>query len=208
MSGGVGRHARGTGRAGGYRGGQEPLRKACLTALVLLILEYAIGIFLNLYVAIPQHAGLLGGPFALTVHVTLGMALVAVSIVVLSRAIGTEDQTQILLAASGLTAIAGAFTAGEIFVHNNRADASLFMALLGGAAILAYVGILAQVSLPLPEAKRQRLPRPARDQVEHTLLEPLDDPPPEWLDALDDLDDPEPWMDDVPGEYPVRWPDY
>ena len=48
-----------------------------------------------------------------------------------------------MLAAAGLTAIGGAFGAGEIFVRNGQPGASLAMAILTGIALLCYVGMLA-----------------------------------------------------------------
>ena len=47
-----GRRMRGPGRAG--------LRRVCLAALIMLVVQYGLGIFLNLYVAVPAsdaHAG-------------------------------------------------------------------------------------------------------------------------------------------------------
>jgi len=54
-----------------------------------------------------------------------------------------------VLAAAGLTAIGGAFAAGEIFVHNGQSGASLATALLTGVALLCYIGALTRVSTAL-----------------------------------------------------------
>src|ERR1039457_6333790 len=63
-------------RAGPGPGGAGPgLRRVCLAALMMLVVQYGLGIFLNLYVAVPAsdaQAGIFGeiatAPLALTVH--------------------------------------------------------------------------------------------------------------------------------------------
>ncbi len=137
-----GRHTRRPGPAG--------LRRVCVAALVMLVAQYGLGIFLNLYVAVPAsdaHAGIFQeiatAPVALTAHALLGLALVGTAVLLVARAVGTGDRRLALLAAAGLTAIGGAFGAGEIFVRNGMATASLAMAILTGTALLCYIGMLA-----------------------------------------------------------------
>jgi hypothetical protein len=159
-----GRHTRRPGRAG--------LRRVCVAALIMLVVQYGLGIFLNLYVAVPAsdaHAGIFGeiatAPLALTVHALLGLALIGTAILLVARAVAVRDRLLAVLAAAGLTAIGGAFGAGEIFVRNGQAGASLAMAVLTGAALLCYVGTLALASAAQREVQRQvapAQPAPAR----------------------------------------------
>ncbi len=149
-----GRHTRRPGRAG--------LRRVCLAALIMLVVQYGLGIFLNLYVAVPPsdaHAGIFGeiatAPLALTVHVLLGLALIGTAILLVVRAAGERDRLLAVLAAAGLTAIGGAFGAGEIFVRNGQAGASLAMAFLTGVALLCYVGMLALATAAQREIRQQ-----------------------------------------------------
>jgi hypothetical protein len=137
-----GRHMRRPGRAG--------LRRVCLATLIMLVVQYGLGIFLNLYVAVPAsdaHAGIFAeiatAPMALTVHALLGLALIGSAILLVVKAARVGDRLLGVLAAAGLTAIAGAFAAGEIFVRNGMPFASLAMAVLTGVALLCYVGTLA-----------------------------------------------------------------
>jgi hypothetical protein len=137
-----GRHMRRPGRAG--------LRRVCVAALVMLVVEYGLGIFLNLYVPVPAfdaHAGIFQeiatAPLALTLYALLGLGLIGTAILLLARSVGTGDRRLAVLAAAGLTAIGGAFGAGEIFVRHGQPGASLAMAVLTGAALLCYVGMLA-----------------------------------------------------------------
>jgi len=150
MAGGVvrvvpGRHIR--------RAELEGVRRVSLAALIMLVVQYGLGIILNLYIAVPAsdaHAGLMqeiaSGPLMLTVHALLGLALIGAALVLLVRAVRLGDRVIAVLAAAGLTAIGGAFAPGEIFVRNGQSAASLAMALLTGVALLCYIGALTWVS--------------------------------------------------------------
>jgi hypothetical protein len=134
----------------------EGLRRVSLAALVMLVVQYGLGIILNLYVAVPAadaHASLMQeiarGPFMLTLHALLGLALIGAALVLLVRAVRSEDRVVAVLAAAGLTAIGGAFASGEIFVRNGQSGASLAMALLTGLALLCYIGALTWVGAEL-----------------------------------------------------------
>ena len=162
MAGGTvpGRHIRRAGLAG--------LRPVFLAALIMLVVQYGLGTILNLYVAVPAsdaHAGLLreiaSGPLMLTLHALLGLALIGTAIVLLVRAVRAGDRVTALLAAGGLTAICGAFGAGEIFVRNGQQSASLAMALLTGMALLCYIVALARVSAGRP-TRQTRAIAPSR----------------------------------------------
>jgi hypothetical protein len=137
----------------------EAVRQVSLGALIMLVVQYGLGIVLNLYIAVPAadaRAGLAqeiaNGPLMLTLHALLGLALIVAALVLLVRAIRLEDRAVAVLAAAGLTAIGGAFATGEIFVRNGQNGASLAMALLAGVALLCYIGTLTRVS----SALRQR----------------------------------------------------
>jgi hypothetical protein len=129
--------------------GPEDLRRACLTALIALVVQFSLGMILNLYVTVPSsdaHASYIqeveAGPFALTIHALLGVFLIWSAAVLLVRAIGVGDPVITALAGTGLTAILGAFAAGEIFVRNGQNSASLWMAILTGVALVSYVTAL------------------------------------------------------------------
>ena len=62
--------------------GLARLRRGSLAVLVLLVVEYAIGMYVNLYVTMPgaDHGGSLGsaisnGPASLSVHAVIGLLL-------------------------------------------------------------------------------------------------------------------------------------
>lgn len=58
------------------------------------------------------------------------------AILLVARAVGTRNRLLVVLATAGLTAIGGAFGAGEVFVKNGQSSASLAMAVLTGVALL------------------------------------------------------------------------
>jgi hypothetical protein len=135
------RHTRPKGRAG--------LRRTSVTMLVMLVIQYGLGIILNLYVEVPAsdaHAGILGeiatAPPVLTVHAVLGIALIGTGILLVAGAVGVRDRLLSVLATAGLTTLGGAFGAGEIFVRSGQDTASMAMAVLTGMALLCYIGTL------------------------------------------------------------------
>jgi hypothetical protein len=172
--------------------GAEEVRRTCLAVLTMLVAQYALGIFLNLFVAVPssdQHASMVSeitsGPFALTVHALIGLSLVGTAIVLLARAVRLEDPLLIAMATTALGAIGGAFAAGEIFVKDGGQDsASLMMGLLAGVAMLCYVGMLAVISAPQRRRAHARAPQPpAHARATSGLLaDPMPEPEPDWSD--------------------------
>jgi hypothetical protein len=140
----AGRHAR-LRRSAGLRG-------VCLTTLIALVVQFVLGMILNLYATVPSsdaHAGyvqeMVNGPVTLTVHVLLGIVLIGAAAVLLIRAIAGGNRVLAGLAATGLAAILGAFTAGDMFVRNGQASLSLWMAIATGVALVCYISAL---SLP------------------------------------------------------------
>ena len=148
--------------------GAEEVRRTCLAVLTMLVAQYALGIFLNLFVTVPasdKHASMLGeitsGPFVLTVHALIGLSLIGTAIVLLARTVRLEEPVLIALATTALAAIGGAFAAGEIFAKDGGQDSASFtMALLAGVAMLCYVGMLAVLSAPQRRRAHAREPQP------------------------------------------------
>lgn len=129
----------------------KPVR-LCLATLLMLVLQFSLGMIINLYVTVPpsdQHASFAQevktAPFALTLHVVIGLLLMIAAVLFLVRAIGAGNVLVIVLAAVGLAAILGAFVAGEMFVRNGQTSSSLTMALLTGAATASYIGAIGRL---------------------------------------------------------------
>ncbi len=154
------RHTRPKGRGGPRR---ARLRQISVTMLVILVIQYGLGIILNLYVAVPAsdaHAGILTeiatAPPVLTVHAVLGIALFGTGVLLVARAVGVRDRLLAVLATAGLTALGGAFGTGEIFVRNGQNTASMAMAILTGMALLCYIGTLTLATAAGREEGAQR----------------------------------------------------
>ena len=122
------------------------LRRASLGALVMLIVQFALGIGVNLYVTLPA-AGSGGrkasqafsdGP-ALALHVVLGLLLVLAAIGLLVQAIAARHGPVIAVATVGLVAILLAVIQGFSFVHDSTNAASMAMTVAGSVALLCYV---------------------------------------------------------------------
>lgn len=165
----------------------------------MLVVQYALGIFLNLYVPVPAsdaQAGMVQeirtAPFALTLHALLGLALIGTAIGVLVRAVRARDRIVTVLAAAGLGAIGGAFAAGEAFVKDGQSGTSFAMAALTGVALLCYVCLLAALPVrrralqaataPVPGPARMARPAPrmARPAPRDRDF-PVAEPPTSWF---------------------------
>jgi hypothetical protein len=127
------------------------LRRASLGALVMLIVQFGLGIGVNLYITLPDK-GSAGDAFSngplLVLHVVVGLLLVVAAIGLLVRAIIARHGPVIAAAAVGLLAIATAATQGFSFVSDGTNAASLAMALATGVAMLCYVIALYLVRPP------------------------------------------------------------
>jgi hypothetical protein len=129
--------------------GLARLRRASLGALVMLIIEFALGIGVNLYVSLPasdKGAGVLAaigraladGPVAVAVHAAIGLLLIVAAIGLLVQSVMHRHVAAIVLSAVGLLAVIGAATSGARFVGTGQEGASLGMAMATAVAMLCY----------------------------------------------------------------------
>jgi hypothetical protein len=121
------------------------LRRASLAALVLLLIQYGIGIGVNLYVTVPAadrghtiSSAISNGPVALTVHIVLGLVLILAAVSLVVQAIMARRPGVIITSVIGLLALVGAAEQGAAFVDKAHASASMTMAVLTGVALLCY----------------------------------------------------------------------
>src|SRR6516164_3811359 len=96
---------------------QADLRPANLAIVIVLIVQFALGISVNLYVTLPAaghpgHASWFGNGALLA---ALGMFLVLAAVFVLVRAIMARNRVLIASSAAGLVAIGLAFSFGASF---------------------------------------------------------------------------------------------
>jgi hypothetical protein len=131
------------------------LRGNTFGILAMLIVQFAIGIVVNLYATIPagdKGSGIFGaigraltsGPASLATHAGLGLLIVLAAIALVVRSIVARHTASIVLSLIGLAAIASAAVNGARFVADGGlASASLAMALSTAVAMLCYaIGLL------------------------------------------------------------------
>jgi hypothetical protein len=125
------------------------LRRISLGMLAGLLIQYGLGMIVNLYISVParDHGGgvlaavgraLANGPAALTVHAALGLLLILGAVSLVIRAAVLRLRLVAWLSAAALLAIVGAAASGAAFVGSGADGDSLAMALLTGVALLSY----------------------------------------------------------------------
>ena len=146
------------------------LGRACLATLIALVVQFGLGMWLNLYVPVPssdQHAGIVqeitNGPLMLTMHALLGTFLIVAAIVLLIRAVRTRHSGAAALTATGLGAILGASLPGSF----SCATASQRIAVDGGpdrdraAVLISVQALVSTARMPIARTRAQDPPLPA-----------------------------------------------
>src|SRR5215469_13695713 len=132
------------------------LRTNSAAICVMLLVQYGLGMGVNLYAQVPatdQGSGvavavghaLTSQPVVLAAHTALGLLMLVAGISVLVRAIRARHRRAIATSAAGLAAIVAAAFSGAAFVSNGQAGASMAMAVLTGVALLCYLANLLMV---------------------------------------------------------------
>jgi hypothetical protein len=125
------------------------LRRGSLAVLVLVVVEYGIGMYVNVYVAVPRadHGGSLAsaianGPATLSIHAVLGLLLGLGALGVLLQAVLARHWGVTASSALGLFALAVASVTGTSFTSTGDAADSMAMSVMTGAALLCYAANL------------------------------------------------------------------
>jgi hypothetical protein len=116
------------------------LRGNCLGAAVLLIVQFGLGMGVNLYVTLPARKSFLSTVFGSAVlagHAIVALALLGAAIGALVRAV--RARRAVAFTSVGLAAIVAAAAAGASFVGSQGNGASLAMALATAVAMLCYL---------------------------------------------------------------------
>ena len=128
---------------------QAGLRPANLAIVIVLIVQFALGMGVNLYVTLPAaghpgHSSWFGNGTWLALHAALGMFLILAAIFVLIRAVMARNVTLIATSAAGLVAILLAAFFGSGFTDKLTDGYSLGMAIAFAAALACYtIGLYA-----------------------------------------------------------------
>lgn len=129
------------------------LRINAFAAIVLLLLEFGLGVGVAIYARIPvaDHGKALfaafgsavaGGPVVLSLHAVLGTILLVTGVSALVRAVITRGALPMAIAATALLAVVVAWLSGSEFVGTMANGPTLAMAVATGVAILGYALIL------------------------------------------------------------------
>jgi hypothetical protein len=129
------------------------LRANSLAALVMLVIEFGLGVVVNLYATLPGSdrgatfltafaAAIGNGPLSLAIHAVLGTLLLVTGIICIVRAALTRTPTTLVFSIIGLVGILAAWGSGVGFIGTQDDSASLTMALATGVAILGYTLVL------------------------------------------------------------------
>lgn len=148
--------------------GLARLRRGSMAVLVLIVLEYGIGMYVNLYVSVPaaDHgrspgSAIANGPVMLSVHIVIGLLLALGAVGVLAQAVVARRPRAIAATAAGLFAVAVAAVAGAGYTSNGQPAESMAMSVLTGVALLCYAANLYW----LPRAERQAGSDPASSRT-------------------------------------------
>jgi hypothetical protein len=119
------------------------LRGNCMGAAVLLIVQFGLGIGVNLYVTLPSNKSFFATVFSsgvVAVHAIVALALLGAAISALVRAI--RVRRAVAFTSAGLAAILVAAGAGVSFAGNQTNGASLTMALATAVAMFCYLAAI------------------------------------------------------------------
>jgi hypothetical protein len=129
------------------------LRANSFAAIVILLTEYGLGAWVNLYGHLPasDHGASIAtgfaravskGPAGLSIHAVLGAILVISAVTAIVRAALIRRPVLVGATAIGLAAIVVAALSGASFVGDGSDGASMSMAVAAGIAIGAYALVL------------------------------------------------------------------
>lgn len=126
------------------------LRGASSGALVMVVIQFALGVGVNLYIT-PARGGVseafTNGPL-LALHAVLGILLIIAAIDLLVRAILVRHRVVIVVSAIGLLAIIAAAGSGVAFLSDGQNGSSMGMAIAGCVALLCYAVCLRVLCVP------------------------------------------------------------
>jgi hypothetical protein len=129
------------------------LRANSFAAIVILLIEYGLGVWVSLYGHLPasDHGVSIAtgfaqavseGPAGLSIHAVLGVILVISAVTAAVRAALVRRPVMVGATAVGLAAIVAAALSGASFVGDGSNGASMSMAVAAGVAIGAYALVL------------------------------------------------------------------
>ena len=133
----------------------RPFRLTVLVTLVLLVLQYVLGVMANLEVQLPSGndwGWVFGHSLIIQLHIYLGTLLIVVALLALILSIVARHPVGIVTAVAGLALLVFAWLSGDQFLVTQHNDLSLLMAL---GFIGAFVAYLLGYYLPIVRPQKQ-----------------------------------------------------
>jgi hypothetical protein len=138
----------------------DRMRGASMSALTMLILQFALGVAVNLYVT-PRKGGVseaFTNGALLVLHALLGLLLILAAIGALAQAVRLRHRLAIATSALGLVAILIAAGSGAGYLSSHDNGSSVGMALATAVAMFSYAVALRGVLPPQPVISSERPP--------------------------------------------------
>jgi hypothetical protein len=131
-------------------GQDRTLARLGFVMVILLVGQYMLGMYTNLYVQIPDAVDgwkWMSNSLVLMGHVTLGTLVLVVSVAILVLGVRARSRAGVIASVAGLLGIGASLMGGSAFM-NGQSDAMSFVMAAGlGLAMLAYAaGLYARVS--------------------------------------------------------------
>ena len=127
------------GRAAASHGDPRRLRSTALGLLMFLLVQFALGMVVNLYVHVPSGRDGYGAAApALVLHAAVGITVVAGSISLAARSVAARARQIVAPSMIAAVALVAAAAGGVTFLSNGVSGASLAMALCAAIAISCY----------------------------------------------------------------------
>jgi hypothetical protein len=133
----------------------RPFRLTVLVTLVLLVLQYILGVLANLDVQLPSGndwGWVFGHSLIIQLHIYIGTLLIVVALVALILSLVARHPIGIVAAVAGLALLIFAWLSGDQFLVTQHNDLSLRMAL---GFIGAFVAYLLGYYLPMVLAQKR-----------------------------------------------------
>jgi hypothetical protein len=117
------------------------LRHASFGLVILLVIQYVLGLSYNLYGTMPATSKKItefSSPL-LAVHVINGTLLILAAIYLVVAAVRARIRLAIITSGIGLLSVLAAFEGGEEFIQNGASGYSMLMGVMMAVALLCYV---------------------------------------------------------------------
>ncbi len=136
-------------------------RGTLLAIVIALVVQYVLGMFVNLYVPFPDSlpgGNAFGWVFThsalIQVHIYLGTLLLVLPLIALGLSFALKDVRRVLMSLAGLLLIFLSYAGGMFFMINVQENAPSMWMAIGMIAALAVYGIEYYLTRPLAYAAK------------------------------------------------------